>query len=177
MITTQIDRFTQGKTQSQHLTKFQRQLLEKHLQTEGVAEYRQRIEIMLLTDDGQTQTQICRSLGCSPLTARHWIFMAKSGYAHHWQEQPIGRPKTVNDDYLKRLQELVSKSPKDFGYSFPRWTGQWLGKHLFQEFNIEVSSRHVNRLIKEISSGAEDLRQQRQVGSHQLAINDLRQDP
>ncbi len=177
---TRINQFTQEKLLGEYLTKFQRQLLEKHLETEIVAEYRQRIEIMLLADEGQTQTQICRALGCSPLTARHWIFMAKSGHAHNWQEQPIGRPKTVNADYLNRLKELVSKSPKDFGYPFPRWTGQWLGKHLSQEFNIEVSARHINRLIKEIDAGAELVdgatdRLPHQIGrSHQLVIGDLR---
>jgi transposase len=176
---TQINQFAQGNLLGQHLTKFQRQLLEKHLETEVVTEYRQRIEIMLLADEGQTQTQICRALGCSPLTARHWIFMAKSGHAHNWQDQPIGRPKTVNADYLNRLKELVSKSPKDFGYPFPRWTGQWLGKHLSQEFNIEVSARHINRLIKEIDVestliGEVERRPQQLGRSRQLVINDLR---
>lgn len=175
---TQTNQFTQRKLLGQHLTRFQRQLLENHLETEKIPEYRQRIEIMLLADEGQTQTQICRVLGCSPLTARHWIFMAKSGHAHNWQEQPIGRPKIVNAEYLNRLKELVSKSPRDFGYSFPRWTGQWLGKHLSKEFNIEVSARHINRLIKEIGVCVKlpvDV-EHRQVQSgtlHQLAIVDL----
>jgi transposase len=142
--------FTRGELLGQYLTKFQRRLLEQQLDIEIIPEYRQRIEIMLLADDGQTQTQICRVLGCSPVTARHWILMAKSGHSHNWQEQPIGRPKTINAEYVNRLKELVSKSPKAFDYPFPRWTGQWLSKHLAQEFDIEVSPRHINRLIKEI---------------------------
>ena len=175
---TQTNQFSQRKLLGQHLTRFQRQLLENHLETETISEYRQRIEIMLLADEGQTQTQICRVLGCSPLTARHWIFMAKSGHAHNWQEQPIGRPKIVNADYLNRLKELVSKSPRDFGYSFPRWTGQWLGKHLAKEFNIEVSARHINRLIKEVGASVKrpvdvDRRQVQSGTLHQLAIVDL----
>lgn len=174
----QINQLTQEKLVGQYLTQFQRQLLEKHLKMEVVPEYRQRIEIMILADEGQTQTQICRVLGCSPLTARHWIFMAKSGQAHNWKEQPIGRPKTVNDDYLNRLKELVSKSPKEFGYPFPRWTGEWLGKHLSQEFKIEVSARHINRLIKEIDVGTQlvdEVDRHSQISrSHHLVISDLR---
>ncbi len=174
---TQTNQFAPGKLLGQHLTKFQRQLLENHLETETISEYRQRIEIMLLADEGKTQTQICRALGCSPLTARHWIFMAKSGHAHNWQEQPIGRPKIVNAEYLDRLKELVSKSPKEFGYSFPRWTGQWLGKHLSKEFNIEVSARHINRLIKEIEVEVqlvEEVDRRQHVGrTHHLVITDL----
>ena len=176
---THINQFTQEQLLGQHLTKFQRQLLEKQLKVETISEYRQRIEIMLLADEGQTQSQICRILSCSPLTARHWIFMAKSGQAHNWQTQPIGRPKIVTSDYLDRLKELVSKSPKDLGYPFPRWTGQWLSKQLSQEFNIGVSARHINRLLEDIEvedklSGCGE----HQIGrSHQLVIADLVRSP
>ena len=86
------------------------------------------------------------------MTARHWIFVAQSGQAHNWQAQPIGRPKTVTSDYLERLKELISASPKDLGYPFSRWTGQWLEKHLASEFNIVVSARHINRLIGKIEN-------------------------
>lgn len=167
--------FSQEKWLGRYLTKFQRQLLEKQLENETSAEYRQRIKIMLLADDGRTQTQICREIGCSPLTVRHWILMAKSGQGHDWQSQPLGRPKTVNSEYLERLKELISKSPKEFGYSFPRWTGQWLSKHLSQELNIEVSARHINRLTKEIKvsvSLAKDSDARSSKSTH-LTISDL----
>ena len=121
----ETNQLNQKQLLGQYLTTFQRQLLEKNLHTETISEYRQRIEIMLLADEGQTQTQICRILSCSPLTARHWIFVAKSGQAHNWQTQPIGRPKIVTSDYLDRLKQLLSASPKDLGYPFSRWTGQW----------------------------------------------------
>jgi transposase len=149
---TQTKQFSQEKLLGRYLTAFQHQLLVKQLEIEQTPEYRQRIEIMLLADEGKTQTQICRMLCCSPLTARYWILMAKSGCAHNWQTQPIGRPKTVTSDYRARLKELVTASPKDLGYPFTRWTGQWLSKHLAQEFNIGVSARHINRLIEEIEA-------------------------
>jgi transposase len=173
-----INQSTQEQLSGQHLTKFQRQLLTKHLDSELLPEYRQRIEIMLLTDEGKTQTQICRILSCSPLTARHWIFVAKSGQAHNWQSQPIGRPKTVTADYLDRLKQLLNANPKDLGYPFSRWTGQWLSKHLSQEFNIGISARHINRLIEEIKvevgfvTNIEHHQPQIQR-SHQLVIADL----
>ncbi len=174
---TQINQLIHENSLSKHLTKFQRQLLEKNLQTEAIPEYRQRIEIMLLADEGKTQTQICRILSCSPLTARHWIFMTKSGQAHNWKAQTIGRPKTVTSEYLERLKQLMGESPKDLGYPFARWTGQWLSKHLSQEFNIEVTARHVNRLIEEMNDRVrvvEAINQQPQVSkSRQIAIVDL----
>lgn len=173
----QINQLIHENSLHKHLTQFQRQLLEKNLQTETTPEYRQRIEIMLLADEGKTQTQICRILSCSPLTARHWILMTKSGQAHNWKAQTIGRPKIVTSEYLERLKQLMGESPKDLGYPFARWTGRWLSKHLSQEFNIEVTARHVNRLIEEMNDEVrvvETLKQQPQIGkSRQIAIVDL----
>ncbi len=132
------------------LTPFQRKLLQKSLQTESQWEHRLRIEIMLLADEGKSQAEISRVLRCSRRTVRYWIVMAQEGQANNWKAQPIGRPKSVNDEYLKRLKELVSHSPRDYGYAFERWTGQWLSKHLAKELGIEVCDRHINRLLKQM---------------------------
>ena len=172
---TQINQFNHEQLLNKYLTKFQRQLLGKQLEIETIPEYRQRIEIMLLADEGSSQTQICRALSCSPLTARHWILMAKSGQAHNWQAQPIGRPKIVTSDYIDRLKQLVNASPKELGYPFSRWTGQWLSTHLSQEFNIGVSARHINRLIGEIEAEVKlaAVKQQHPSCRHHLVIADL----
>jgi putative transposase len=136
------------KEQGKFLTSFQKQLLLKKLQTNLRPEYRRRIEIMLLADLGQSQTQICENLSCSHETARYWIYMAKTGQAHKWDATAVGRPKTIDDEYLERLKELIARSPREYGYAFERWTAQWLSKHLAQEFGVEVSDRHINRLLK-----------------------------
>ncbi len=163
--------------QHQLLTPFQRKLLQKILEGDLTELYRQRIQIMLLAAEGKSQTKICEILGCSQGTARHWILMAQAGQAHNWNDSPIGRPKTVNDQYLERLKELASNTPRDYGYSFRRWTGQWLSKHLAKEFGIELSDRHINRLLKDIGlstrpkpAPVEDTTTQ---GGNRLSIRDL----
>jgi transposase len=144
-------RFSSGDASrtGQYLSESQQQSLELALQGQLAPEYRQRIEIMLLTNVGRTQAQICRQVGCSPLTARHWMLMAKTSQAHLWQEQPIGRPKIVSDAYISRLLEVAQSSPQQFGYPFSRWTGEWLSKHLEEEMGLKISARHINRLLKE----------------------------
>lgn len=132
------------------LTPFQRKLLQKSLQEDLSDLYHQRIQIMLLADEGKTQTDICRTLGCSPATARHWMHVAHIGMAHQWQDCPIGRPMAVNEQYLQRLQELVNRSPREYNYPFQRWTANWLSKHLAKEFGVEVSARHIHRLLKQM---------------------------
>lgn len=136
--------------QGQYLTPFQHKSLLKSLETDLRPEYRRRVEIMLLADEGKSQTQICKELGCSQETARYWMSMAQAGQAHSWNGRLMGRPKVVNDEYLSRLQELVSHSPREYGYPFQHWTGQWLSKHLDKELGKKVSACHVNRLLKHI---------------------------
>lgn len=104
---------------------------------------------MLLADRGKTQTEICQILGCCAATARHWIHIARSGMAHKWRV-PISRPKAVNEEYLEHLQELVSDSSRNYGYSFRRWTVNWLQKHLAKEIGVEISDRHIKRLLKQM---------------------------
>lgn len=62
----------------------------------------------------------------------------------------MGRPKTINVQYLNRLQELVSHSPREYGYPFERWTAKWLGKHLSKELGIGMSDRYISMLLKEM---------------------------
>lgn len=162
------------------LTPFQRKLLQKSLQEDLPESYRQRIEIMLLADEGKSQAEICQTLGCCPATARHWMHIARAGMAHQWQDSPIGRPKAVNDQYLERLKELVSHSPRDCGYPFGRWTGQWLSKHLAKELGIEISDRNVNLLLKKMglstrpkSDSAAELTDLETTKGSRITIGDL----
>lgn len=139
---------------SKYLTSFQRKLLDKALQTNLHPKYRCRIKIMLLADTGHTKAQISEALGCTQETVRYWVGQARAGQAHNWSDCPIGRPKITNEQYTKRLKELVSNSPRHYGYSFERWTGYWLSKHLSQEIGIKVTARHVNRLLKQMGLSA-----------------------
>ena len=163
----------------QYLTPFQRKLLEKKLQADLRPEYRRRLQIMLLADTGSTQTQICKELGCTKETARYWIAQAQAGQAHQWNDCSIGRPKITNKQYLERLKDLVSNSPREYGYSFGRWTGQWLSQHLSKELGIEVSARHVNRLLKQMGlstrpqSNSNETNNRERVSHSNLAIREL----
>lgn len=166
--------------QNKILTSFQRQLLQKSLLSNLPKHYLQRIEIMLLADQGKTQTQICETLGCSQGTARDWIIMARSGQAHKWDDRPVGRPKAINEQYIERLKELACQSPREFGYVFRHWTAQWLSKHLAKEFGIEISSRHINRLLKKMGlstrpkkSNSNQVKNQEQSNGSNIFIHNL----
>jgi transposase len=137
-------------SESIYLTHFQRQMLEDNLQKELPSSYRQRLEIILLTDRGKSQSEICRTLGCCTATASRWIQLTKAGLAHKYLDCPVGRPKVVTDEYIEFLQELLKHSPRDYGYPFKNWTVNWLRKHIAKEMGIEVSDSHLKRVMGEL---------------------------
>ena len=138
-----------------YLTPFQKASLTQSLKKNISDIEIQRIQIMLLADEGRTQAQICQELGCCQATARHWITMARTNQAHHWKSNPIGRPTIVHDEYLQRLKQLATKNPrdvnvpnKDYQYPFRRWIAQKLSQHLYAEFGIKITPQHISRLLK-----------------------------
>lgn len=144
-------------TAGKYLTSFQRKLLQKNLRQNLSNKQHQRIQIMLLADEGKTQAQICQELGCCQATARHWIMMARTNQAHNWKFQPMGRPIKVNEQYLERLKQLVIQSPQsvnipntNYKYSFHRWTAKKLSQHLQAELGIEATPQHINRRLKQM---------------------------
>lgn len=139
--------------------------------------HRRRLEIAIRTHLGQSQAEICSALGCSKDTARHWMTIAKTEGLNSWYSKPVGRPKRVDDAYKQRLRELVTSSPQQHGYAFKRWTAGWLGKHLAKEMGIEVSDRHVNRLLKQMGlstrKSTSDDGYQPEIKGQSIVIKDL----
>lgn len=157
-----------------YLTSFQRKMLREHVEQEVPSSYRQRLEIALLTDEGKTQAEICRILGCSAATASRWMQLTKAGLAHQYLDCPVGRPKVVTDEYIEFLRELLQHSPKDYGYSFKTWTIGWLRKHIAKEMGIEVSQSHLKRVMRELGLSTRSKPQQPQSqSSANIFIADL----
>jgi transposase len=142
------------------LSDFQRNQLKKALKSEALSQRRTlRIEIMMHFDAGKTQKEICQILHCSAATARRWIQVAKEGKAHRWHDFYIdGRPPKVSAAYRDRLIELTRcHSPKEFKFAFSKWTAKALQQQLVKEFNLEVSPRHINRMLKDSGLSKRDL--------------------
>jgi transposase len=133
------------------LSDFQKKRLEQELSTPDLSSRdKMRIQIMLLYGQGKSQKQICDFLNCAPVTARTWIHIVKSEQAHRWRDFcQDGRPKMIEDHHRDRLIELFKQRPKEVGYPFKKWTSVALQKQLLKEFEIEVSARHINRVLNE----------------------------
>ena len=58
--------------------------------------------------------------------------------------------KLYNENYIIYLYELLESGPRNCGYTFNRWTVNWLNKHLSKELGIVISDRHLKRLLKDL---------------------------
>jgi transposase len=164
------------------LTDFQKKRLEQELAKSHISSRdRTRIQIMLLCGQGKSQKQICDTLNCAPVTARTWIHIVKSDQAHRWRDFcQDGRPKTIEDHHRDRLIALFNQSPREVGFPFEKWTSTALKKQRLKEFEIEVSARHINRVLNEAGfstrtqSKPEPDNAKPEVSGSKLVIQDLR---
>jgi transposase len=135
------------------LNEFQRKRLQRSLGCPDLSTRNHlRLQIILMIGEGKSQKEICQTLHCSPATVRPWIQVVKAGQVHRWEEFcQDGRPKTLTEQHRKRLSEWVRyHSPKDFRFAFDRWTAKPLQQMLLKEFGIEISTRHINRILREL---------------------------
>jgi len=66
-------------------------------------------------------------------------------------DPPPGRPPKLTDNEREQFEAAVQNEPSEFGYDAPAWTTKLARRYLHDEFDVEYTSRHVRRLLKEAS--------------------------
>src|SRR4028118_421534 len=123
--------------------------LQKTLKESELAHVRERILIILLQNEGRTQQEISKFLGCSPRTIAYWCMNGdpdKLETLHNKREYEHYRKATP--EYIELLLKTVERRPSDLGYELGRWTAERLATYLTQTAGIELSSSQVRRILK-----------------------------
>ena len=63
--------------------------------------------------------------------------------------QRSGRPSKLDDADREEFQAAVHNPPSEVGYDQPAWTTSLARQFLQDEFGVEYSRRHVQRLLKD----------------------------
>lgn len=63
--------------------------------------------------------------------------------------QRSGRPPKLEEDDLAAFREAVQEPPTEVGYDRPAWTTGLARRFLEDEFAVEYSRRHVQRLLRD----------------------------
>ena len=123
--------------------------LQKTLKESELSHVRERVLIILLQNDGRTQQEISKFLGCSPRTVAYWCMNGdpdkletlhnKRDYEHYRKATP---------EYIELLLKTVVQEPSSLGYAFGRWTAERLTTYLTEQTGIALSSSQVRRILK-----------------------------
>ncbi|NES93443.1 IS630 family transposase [Okeania sp. SIO2B9] len=134
---------------SNFLTKEQKKSMRKAMREDECPHFREHILIILLANDGKTQSQIAEFVGCSLRTVSYWFNHGDPDNLESFRDgRGQGNNQKSTPGYINLLIEIVEKDPTKFGYEFGRWTAQRLSEHLAKETGIALSSSQVKRLLK-----------------------------
>lgn len=123
--------------------------LQEALRESELPYVRERILILLLQNNGKTQQEVAKFLGCSPRTVAYWCMHGDPDDLqsfHNKREQEHYRKATP--EYVSFLLNTVDKDPKTLGYEFGRWTAERLATYLFEQTGIQLSSSQIRRILK-----------------------------
>ena len=123
--------------------------LQEALRENPLPHVRERVLILLLQNDGKTQINIAKFLGCSPRTVAYWCRHGDPddlASLQNKREQEHYRKAT--SEYIQLWLEIIEKEPQELGYEFGRWTGERLATYLASQTGIELSGSQVRRILK-----------------------------
>jgi len=125
-----------------HLTPKQIEKLQKALKEEEKGNIRERILILLLLNDGKTQSKIAEFFGFSVNKVSYWCLKGDPDNLESLiDERMKGNHKKATDNYIKLLLETIEIEPQELGYDFVRWTAQRLATYLEKSTEIKLSRR------------------------------------
>lgn len=116
-----------------------------------------RCQILLASARGERAPVIARQLGCDDQTVRNVIKgfnTAGLAVLHEGSSRPHHLRTTFSEDGCQRLQDLLHRSPHDFGKDRGVWTLELAAQVSFEQGIIatEVSTESVRRALKRLKT-------------------------
>jgi transposase len=132
-----------------HLTSEQQEKLQKALKREENGDIRERILILLLLNDGKTQSEIAEFIGCSKNKVCYWCVHGDPDNLESLKDKRMkGNHQKATEKYIEILLKTIEKDPEELGYKFGRWSAQRLAIYLEEETGIKLSGSQVRRILK-----------------------------
>ena len=131
-----------------HLNLEQVKKLQYALKQEENGEIRERILILLLLNDGKTQKEIAKFIGCSQNKICFWCVHGDPDNLESFKDDKMkGNHHKATEKYIEILLETIDKSPQELGYEFGRWSAKRLATYLEEVTGIKLSGSQVWRII------------------------------
>ena len=112
---------------------------------------RVRVQMVLLSIEGFSVSEIARIAHQSDDTVRRWLYrFLEQGWPGLREELHSGRPADITPAIENFLLICLKRSPRRFGFSRPTWTTAAVASVVNEKFKMEVSDecirQHLQRL-------------------------------
>jgi transposase len=111
-----------------------------------------RLLAIALVLEGASRTEAARVMGMDRQTLRDWVIRYNLEGVEGLCDRPrSGRPAQLTAAQLAELERLVEEGPDVAVHGVVRWRCVDLQGEIKERFGVEVSERHVGRLLKKLS--------------------------
>lgn len=123
--------------------------IRKEINRSRESRYDHRLHALLLVAQGMKVKMAAGYLGDAPRTIQHWVRMYEAqGFPGIKEEGRSGRPARLSPDNLEMIAEALSQSPEELGLASPEWDGKVLADFIQNRFQIFLSIRQCQRLLR-----------------------------
>ena len=123
--------------------------IEKAIRQDNRAEVKQRAIVIRLLHLGQKPETVAEQQLVSVPTVYNWHKLWRThGIEGLANKARPGRTPKATEAYCRKLEDLLSKEPSEYGYRFAIWTSDRLRTHLEKETGIQLSEGRFRALLK-----------------------------
>lgn len=100
---------------------------------------------------GHTRAQVARILGVSRMTASRWFRSWKQGGENELQGRcRVGRLPATTEEQVAILNEILSSSPRRYGFHASRWTLALVSAVIEQRTGVKYHSSQVHKILNSL---------------------------
>jgi transposase len=125
--------------------------IQDEIRRNDASRYDHRLHGVLLVAQGMTCPRVARLLGDSHHTVVNWVRRFETdGLAGLTEGQRPGRPSSLNDQQMAKVEAALRANPKTFGLATAMWDGPTLSEFLGRELGVKLKVRQCQRLFRQL---------------------------
>ena len=112
---------------------------------------KERYHTLFLMIEFKNCTIVAELIKRSRKTIQMWVNAFNEGGIDGIRpEKPPGRPSRLSQGQMEELKADVLTHPRKLGHDFSNWEGKSVAHHLKKKFNIDLSVRQAQRLLRKL---------------------------
>jgi len=128
-------------------------VFKKEINDSPESHFLHRLHCVLLVMEGCSYQQVAEWFGMHQRTVERWVHYFKEyGIEGLKDEQKTGRPSKIRDDQFRQLQCDILARPFELRYNKDKWSGKLIKEHLKRRYDIEMSVRQCQRLLRQLQN-------------------------